>query len=63
MEPTDTPATCGHTYSTVGGRRFICDAPAHPNRPDQHYFVRAADDGTPAPRSRRLVVIPGERRG
>jgi hypothetical protein len=61
---TGTPApVCGHSYKTLGGRRFVCDAAPHPNHPDAHYFVRAKDDGAPAPRSRRLVVIPGERRG
>lgn len=62
MTGTDHPH-CGHSYKTRSGHRFVCAAAPHPGHPDRHYFVRATDDGAPAPRSRRLVVIPGERRG
>lgn len=61
MEPT----TCDHTYTTLGNRVFRCDAPPHPSRPDQHYFVRDLElqdkHNAKARQRRRLVVIPGDR--
>ena len=61
---------CGATYSTVQGRVFRCEAPAHPRRPDAHYYVRdhqaevaRALKNSQKPRGSALITTPGERRG
>lgn len=68
MEPAP---KCDHSYTTLGNRVFRCDAAPHPNRPDEHYFVRdekAQDALNEAARNRQrrnglalVPRIPGDR--
>lgn len=60
----DTPARCGATYTTLGGRIFRCNEKTH-TASAGHYFQRALDleEARRHVPIARMTTTPGQRRG